>query len=121
MTPTDSLRAAHSRTIAENPVQITLTRTVQVSDGAGGTFIQTSAIGPLTVCLVPVKQRAQTMDLVSGSLTLAPWSLLAAWNADVQAGDTFAAGGRSYRVRRIIPRQAAGVVWGLQADLEEVS
>ncbi|HHY95088.1 MAG TPA: hypothetical protein GX513_08780, partial [Firmicutes bacterium] len=75
--------------------------------------------------LVPSRSRTFGRQTEAGLVQLAPWLLLAPWDADVRAGsdveDTFTVGGRRYRVVSMIRRAWLGEVYGLHAELEEVS
>lgn len=125
MTTIEALRDATVRAIAENPIQVVIHRVEYQDDGAGGRIKFEVDLPAFTGRLVPSRSRSFGYQTEAGLVQLAPWVLLAPWDADLRAGsdveDTFAAGGRRYRVVRVIPRAWRGEVYTLHAELEEVS
>ncbi len=125
MTTIEALRDATTRAIAENPVQVAIRRVEYADDGAGGRVKAEADVPVFAGRLVPSRFRGLSRQNEAGTVQLAPWVLLAPWNADVRAGsdvqDTFEAGGKRYRIVRVIRRAWQGEVYALHAELEEVS
>ncbi len=123
-----ALRAAHRRMIAENPVQVTISRTERVEQN--GAFAEVkSQHGPYIVRLFQnLSQRsAREVTVTPGTKqTDARWGLAADESADLRAGpevtDEFEVdGGGSFRITAVYPLMLAGSVYGYQAELERVS
>lgn len=125
MTTIAALRDATARAIAENPIVVAVHRVEYADDGAGGRVKLESDLPAFTGRLLPSWFRGLSRQNEAGTVQLAPWVLLAPWNADLQAGsnvqDTFEAGGKRYRIVRVIPRAWQGQVYALHAELEEIS
>ena len=119
MTAINALRNAHARAIAENPVDIAIHKVTYVDDGAGGRIKQSIDLPPFQGRLVPARNQQASVN-EAGMLRVAGWLLLAPWDADLQVDDTFTTGGRSFRVVRVIRRARAGMVYAVQAEVEEV-
>jgi len=123
-----ALCAAHRRMIAENPVQVTISRTERVEQN--GAFAEVkSQHGPYTVRLFQnLSQRsAREVTVTPGTKqTDTRWGLAADESADLRAGpdvtDEFeVAGVGSFRVTAVYPLMLAGATYGYQAELERVS
>ena len=128
MTALEALRAANAQAIDEDPVEIAIHRVQFVDDGAGGRLKEESAPAPFTGRVYTGQGRGTFLRALlteAGKATLAPFGLLAPWDADAQAGsdveDTFEAAGRRYRVRQVTPRLWRGEVYALHCVLEEVA
>ena len=112
--------------IDEDPVEITVHRVQYMDDGAGGRVAQESDLPPFTGRLVPSRQGEQrATQNEAGEIQLARWTLIAPWDADLQAGsnvqDSFSVNGRRFRVRRVIVRKWRGETYAVHAALEEGS
>lgn len=120
MSTIKALRDAHARAIAEDPVDIIIHRVELVDDGAGGYIKEETDLSPFTGRLVPSRNRPRENMNESGWYTVSAWLLLVPYDADVRAGDTFTANGRSLHVKHVIERRLGGEVFAVQADVEEV-
>lgn len=123
-----ALSAAHRRMIAENPVQVTVSRTERVEQN--GAFAEVkSQHGPYTVRLFQSQslRSAREVTATPGTKqTDTRWGLAADESADLRAGpdvtDEFEVVGIGiFRVVAVYPLVLAGVIYGYQADLERVS
>lgn len=125
MTTIEALRDVTARMIAENPVQVVVHRVEYLDDGAGGRVKLESDLPAFAGRLVPSRSRAFGRQTEAGLAQLAPWVLLAPWDADLQSGsdveDTFTVGSRCYRIIRVTRRAWQGEVYALHAELEEIS
>jgi len=122
----EALRVATERNISENPLTISAQRTEFLQDASGGRTAQVSTLPPFQGRLVTTKQLPRASQLEAGlHQTVAGWVLIAPYTADLRWGsgvmDKFTAGGRSYRVVRVIVRSFAGATYALHALLEEVA
>jgi len=123
----EALRRAQQQVIAENAVQVTITRTEKVeTDGAFEE--QTSMVGPLTVRIFQRSSGSAPQDIstLAGTKKVdTRWGLLADWQADIRSGanvkDEFEAYGQRFLVVAVYPQTAFGQVVGYQADLERVT
>lgn len=105
--------------ISANPVQIIIKRTVTENDGYGGTIEQEITLTAQTVTLYnrrAMRERADDSGVHVGTTIARVTKLLAAGGVDLQAGDEFKHGGRTWRV--LEPIGYLGVC--LQAELEVV-
>jgi hypothetical protein len=105
--------------IAANPVQIVVTRTVKQDDGFGGVITEPVTLPTQTVTLYnrrTMRERVSDAGVHVGTTISRVTKLLAAGDADLQAGDEFEHGGRTWRV--LEPIGYLGVC--LQAELEVV-
>ncbi|MEX0975041.1 MAG: hypothetical protein WD024_06835 [Bacillota bacterium] len=120
----EDLRKSTEILIAENPVQVAVHRVQSVDNGAGGRTPQPSDLPAFTGRLV-ASRRYQRVQDEAAVARVAEFALLAPYNADLKDGsnveDTFTAGGKAYRVTRVIPRKWDGQVYSVHALLEEVS
>lgn len=86
--------------IAQDPVELAIRRTVKVDDGYGG-VTETETSHSVTGRLYNKRSVRELLD-TSGNYTsftaAAAEKLLCTADADIQEGDTFAAGGRMYKV-----------------------
>lgn len=123
----DALRRAQRQAIAENAVQITISRTEKIeADGAFQERIST--VGPFTVRVFQRDSGAapQEVSTLAGTkLVDTRWGLLADWQADIRAGanvkDEFEAFGYRFLVVAVYPQRVMGQIVGYQADLERMS
>lgn len=109
------------RNIARNPTSIELKRIVDVDDGAGGSYKGEVELPAQTMRIFMSGMSQQKVVSEGGQLQVQRWGLLAKWDADIQADDTFDVDSRQFRVRSISPARTGGQVVSLQVDLEEVS
>lgn len=123
----EALRRAQRQVIAENAVQVTITRTEKI-EAEGAFQEQTSTIGPLTVRVFQRNSGSapQEVSTLAGTKHVdTRWGLLADWQADIRSGanvkDEFEAFGYRFLVVAVYPQMAFGQVIGYQADLERVS
>lgn len=126
MTTLEALREAHARAIAENPVEVAVHRVAWWDDGEGGRSKAESDLPPFNGRLVPGRQERYGPDQdEAGIVQRRRMMLLAPHDADLRAGsdieDTFAAGGRRYRVTWVTRRYYRSEIYAVQADVEEVS
>ena len=119
MTVAEVLRDAHARAIAENSTDIAVHRVTYVDDGAGGRIKQSTDLPPFQGRLVPARNQQASVN-EAGMLRVAGWLLLAPWDSDLQVDDTFSVDGRSFRVVRVVHRARSGIVYAVQAEVEEV-
>jgi len=115
-----ALRDAHTRAIAENPVDIAIHRVEVVDDGAGGNLRQEIDLPPFVGRVVPSRIQPRLNVTEAGQLRTFDWLLLAPHDADVRVGDTFTAHGKVFRIKRVIDRRLAGEVFAVHAYAEEV-
>lgn len=123
----EALRRAQRQVIAENPVEITITRVEKVErDGAFEEIEDT--VGPFTVRVFQRNSGAapQEVSTLAGTkLVDTRWGLIADHLADIRTGanvkDEFEALGCRFLVVAVYPQTAFGQVVGYQADLERVS
>lgn len=123
----EALRRAQRQAIAENPVEITITRIEKVE--RGGAFEEKkSTVGPFLVRLF----NRNSNVLVKEISTLAGmkqvdtrWGMLADWQAEFRVGsnvlDTFVAFDTTFIITAIYPQTAYGQIVGYQADIEAVN
>lgn len=112
------------RQIARNPSSIVIRRTREVDDGAGGSYRETVELPAQTVRIFMstlTGTDAKDSTGLGGHIQTQRWGLLAAWDADINKGDTFTHQGRQFRVRSIGPASTGGQTTAIHADLEEVS
>jgi len=123
-----AIRSEHiKRTIDENPVSVTITRTTKVKD-KGGFRQEQSTLGPYTVRVHQGSGGvAKTFDKVGGRKHEdAAWGLLAGPEADIRADeltlDTFEAPSiGKFEVTSVTPQVVKGTLCGLQAELKKVN
>lgn len=109
------------RNIARNPLSVIIQRgVIEKPDGAGGTIIEPVMLPDQTVRIFMSAMGAQSTAKEGGQIQVQRWGLLAKWDADIQADDTFDVDSRQFRVRGISPVRTGGQVVSLQVDLEEV-
>lgn len=120
----NAMRVANQRTIQENPVEISIHRVLFLPDGAGGRQKQEEDLPPFQGRIVPSKQQIKKRQDEAGDLRISAWILIAPWDADIKAGsdviDTFRVNGQNFKVVRVIHRKHAGIVYSIQAVLDEV-
>lgn len=123
----EALRRAQQQVIAENPVEITITRIERVEQNGGFDELQSTA-GPFTVRVFQRNSGAfpQEVSTLAGTKHVdTRWGLLADWQADIRAGanvkDEFEAFGYRFLVVSVYPQTVYGQVVGYQADLERVN
>lgn len=127
-----TLRQAHQALIDQNPVSVTVSRTALASNGAGGfnAPVAVPQAQPITVRVYeeqPLQNgtRVET-DLPGQRQVTKRWGLLAPATADLKADplttDEFAVAGLgAFRVKAVVPKRHAGALYGLQAELEQIS
>ncbi|WPD20181.1 hypothetical protein [Thermaerobacter composti] len=120
MSTLKALRGAHARLIAENPVQVTVTRTTSTRKETGGRSKQETVLPAFTGRLVPRNLQPEATQTEAGTQRVFDWLLLAPHDADLKATDRLEADGRTFRVVRVIERKLGGEVFAKQATLEEV-
>lgn len=93
--------------IAADPQEIVFTRYPRIDDGAGGWRKGTPVqVGPQTMRLVPYKRRLSSLtDMVTaGEIPNVQYSLVAAYNADVERYDEFELHGEAMKVIGVEPK-----------------
>lgn len=124
----DYLGALRDRTaafIAQDPVQVTITRTTSQEDGYGGWVGVETTLGPFACRLYP-RRTDDTRDVTEGTARQTDaWGAMFPHDADVAAGDGVedvieTPDGRKFRVRAVLRRTWEGAVYAIQADCEEV-
>lgn len=84
------LREQTERFIAENPSDIIFTRNTKVEDGMGGHTLDPHPLDSQRVRIIQqVSAQATERRTVSGEMTTPDMKVLAAWDADLEMGDTF--------------------------------
>ena len=114
-------------TIAENPTEITIERTLKAPAG-GGRKIEKSTVGPFTVRIFNQAGKQMAVKIVSGTAGTKDedetWAFLADSEADIQAGpnvtDEFTINGIRFRVTMAIPRYWQGVKTSIDGTLKVV-
>jgi hypothetical protein len=92
------MRRQTSRFIAENPSDVVVTRTTEVSDGAGGTTRgPATPLPPQRVRVVPQTMLTESRTS-SGEMLRPDAAMVAEWDANIQRDDTIAHNGFTYRV-----------------------
>jgi len=123
-----NLRRQHIKwTISQNPVEITIHRTIK--QDMGGYFEEIEEdIGPFIVRIFQQGSRIprETSTLAGTKNIDRGWGLLAEYTADIKAGsgvmDKFEVPGLGkFQVIAVYPQIVEGQVVGYQADLEKVS
>lgn len=122
-----AMRIDHiARTIAENPTDITITRTEKTVSG-GGFASSTTQKGPFTVRIFQDGRAGAhaRFEQPGHKAEDAGWGLLADRNADIKAGpdveDTFeVAGLGTFSITDVTPQYAVGKLAGFHAKIERV-
>lgn len=120
MSTLKALRDAHARLIAENPVEVTGTRTTYVRKETGGRSKQEIGLPSFMGRLVARNLMPALTQSEAGTQRVFDWLLLAPHDADLKTADRLEAEGRTFRVVRVIERKLGGEVFAKQATLEEV-
>lgn len=105
MTFLEQRRADIATTIAANPTEVTIERTVKEPKG-GGRQVTHSTLGPYKIRIFPAQGKQIAVNLQSstgGTKQITPtWAFLADANTDIQCTsqitDTFVAHGKRFRV-----------------------
>ena len=106
LSPTERIMARRQigALIDADPVDIILTRTPRVSDGAGGFLKGTpQELEPQTVTIIPFKRRMSEYQVNTelGDVIDYPYLVLGDHNLDIQRGDTFSWQGNIFEVHAI--------------------
>ena len=113
-------RAAHEALIAEDPTTITVHRSGQMDDGAGGVMPIDEDLPPFVGRLLPESSTTRTRQTDVGPVEEQAWQLLAPADADISdaagVNDEFDALGKRFRVVRVRPLRWKAQVYGYQVD-----
>ncbi len=120
-----SRRDATRRLIAENPVQVAITQTVLVADGAGGRIEQTRSLAPFAARLFSVRRVLRQVQEEAGKRQAKEWLLLAPSDAVVRADSSsdsrFVVNGKTYMIKEVLPRSYCREIYAQHIILEEVT
>lgn len=127
-----ALRRAHQALIAQNPVEITISRTTLASNNAGGYAapVAVPQASPITARVYeeqPLQNGSRVETDLPGQVQREKrWGLLAPDTADLKADpqtmDEFTLVGMGhFRLTSVVPKRHAGELYGYQAELEKVA
>ncbi|MBT9156909.1 MAG: hypothetical protein DDT37_01900 [Firmicutes bacterium] len=115
-------RDAARRLIAENPVEVKITQTTFVVDGAGGRMEQTHSPASFVGRLLPTRLALRQLQDEAGARQAKEWLLLAPSDVVVHAGDSrFVVAGVTYRIKEVVPRRYRGEIYVQHIVLEGVT